>query len=312
MTMTVTVPQESTMSADMTDPIRHPGAEFSVRMVPVEKDVSLRVLQFRPLGDHTTDPLVFVPGFASAIYGWIDFLREVIPLRPVYYIESREKTSARIDRKSLSPADFSIARMAMDLVEACRGLGLDDPGKIVAGSSLGATALIEALKHGRLRAKAGFMIGPNADFKAPLLIKALLLLPAGTYHLVKHVVLWYLKNFRIDAAREPEQLQRYRDTLLTADPRRLKRTAQSAIGYTIWQDLETVSIPVAITLASTDKLHAEEKIRRLTSALPEATIIPCESNLYMHSSALAGDFERYLAHIRKGDPTDVAEQDGIG
>lgn len=298
MIMNVTVPRESMMNAAMTDPIRHPGAEFSVRMVPVESDVALRVLQFRPLGDCTADPLVFVPGFASAIYGWIDFLREMVPLRPVYYIESREKTSARIGRKSLSPADFRVERMATDLVEACRGLGLDGPGKIVAGSSLGATALIEALKQGRLRAKAGFMIGPNADFKAPVFIKALLLLPAGTYHLVKHVVLWYLKNFRIDAAREPEQLQRYRDTLLTADPHRLKRTAQSAIGYTIWQDLETVAIPVAITLASTDKLHAEEKIRRLTSALPGATIIPCESNLYMHSAALAGDFERFLSGAR--------------
>ncbi len=282
----------------MTDPIRHPSAEFSARMVPVEEDVSLRVLQYRPLRDISADPLVFVPGFASAIYGWIDFLREIVPLRPVYYIESREKTSARIARKSLSPADFSVERIAMDLVEACRGLGLDGPGKIVAGSSLGATTLIEALKHGRLRAKAGFMIGPNADFKAPLLIKALLFLPAGTYHLVKHFVLWYLKTFRIDAVREPEQLQRYRDTLLTADPHRLKRTAQSAIGYTIWRDLETVTIPVAITLASTDKLHAEENIRRLTGGLPRSTIIPCESNLYMHSAALAGDFERFVASVK--------------
>ncbi|NPU83662.1 MAG: alpha/beta hydrolase [Syntrophaceae bacterium] len=286
------------MSADMTDPIRHPEVEFSVRMVPVEGDVSLRVLQFRPRRDTPLDPLVFVPGFASAIYGWIDFLREIVPLRPVYYIESREKTSARIGRKRLLPADFSIARMAQDLVEACRSLGLDDCPTIVAGSSLGATALIEALKHGRLRAKAGFMIGPNTDFKAPIFIKGLLLLPAGTYHLVKHLVLWYLKNFRIDAAREPEQLQRYRDTLLTADPRRLKRTAQSAIGYTIWQDLQTVTIPIAVTLASTDKLHAEENIRRLTAELPGSKIIPCESNLYMHSAALAGDFERFVSSVK--------------
>ncbi|MGV8081200.1 MAG: alpha/beta fold hydrolase [Syntrophales bacterium] len=286
------------MNADMTDPIRHPEAEFSVRMVPVEADVALRVLQYRPLRGNPEDPLVFVPGFASAIYGWIDFLREMVPLRPVYYIESREKSSARIGRKRLTPADFSIARMSLDLVETCRALGIEGPRAIVAGSSLGATALIEALKHGRLPARAGFMIGPNADFRAPLFIKALLLLPAGTYHLVKHIVLWYLKNFRIDAAREPEQLQRYRDTLLTADPRRLKRTAQSVIGYTIWQDLETVSIPVALTLASTDKLHAEENIRRLTVGLPRATIIPCESNLYMHSAALAGDFERFVSGVR--------------
>lgn len=285
------------MNEAVSDPIRHPAAEFSVRMVPVEEDVSLQVLQYRPLRDDGRDPLVFVAGFASAIQGWIDFLREIVPHRPVHYIESREKTSARIRRGRLTPADFGIDRMARDLVEACRGLGIDGSRAIVAGSSLGATALLEALKHGRLRAKAGFMIGPNTDFRAPLFIKGLLLLPAGTYHLVKHIVLWYLATFRIDTAREPEQLQRYRGTLLTADPHRLKKTAQSAIGYTIWKDLETVAVPVAVTLAATDKLHAEEKIRRLTSALPGATIIPCESNRYMHSAALAGDFERYLAGL---------------
>jgi pimeloyl-ACP methyl ester carboxylesterase len=263
----------------------------------VEEDVSLRVLQFRPRRDDGGDPLVFVAGFASDISGWIDFLREIVPRRPVHYVESREKTSAVIRRRGLTPGDFGIDRLARDLVEAVRGLEIDGSRTVVAGSSLGATALLEAMKHGRLRAKAGFMIGPNSDFRAPLLIRALLLLPAGTYHLVKHFVLWYLANFRIDMAREPEQFERYRGTLLTADPHRLKKTAQAAIGYTIWEDLETVAAPVAVTLASTDKLHAEEKIQRLVEKLPRGTLIPCESNRYMHSAALAGDFERYLAGL---------------
>jgi hypothetical protein len=285
------------MSEAIPDPIRHPAVDFSARMIAVEEGVSLRVLQFLPRANRFADPLVFVAGFASAIFGWIDFLNGIVPLRPVFYVESREKTSALIERKRLTPGDFSIARQARDLIEACRALGIDGSRTMVAGSSLGATALIEALKHGRLPARAGFLIGPNTDFQAPLFIKGLLLLPAGTYHLVKHFVLWYLKTFRVDAVKEPEQMQRYRDTLLTADPHRLKKTAQAAVGYTIWPDLETVAVPVAVTLASTDKLHAEENIHRLIGKLPRATIIPCESNRYMHSAALAGDFERYVAGL---------------
>ncbi len=285
------------MREALADPIRHPEAEFSVRMVQVDKSVSLRVMQFRPRNETAAGPLVFVPGFASSIHGWVDFLGEIVPLRPVYYLESREKSSALIEGKRLTTEDFSIARMARDLVEACSKLGIEQSQMIVAGSSLGATTLIEALKHGRLRALAGFMIGPNSDFKAPWFIKGLLFLPADTYHLVKHFVLWYLKNFMVDAVREPEQMQRYRDTLLNADPRRLKKTAQSAIGYTIWQDLETVTVPVAVTLASTDKLHTEQNIQQLTRSLLRATIIRCESNKYMHSAAMAGDFERYVAGL---------------
>ena len=285
------------MRENVVDPIRHPAAEFSVRTVPVDEGISLQVIQFRPRRDAAAEPLVFVPGFVSAIGGWIDFLRELVPLRPVYYLESREKTSAVIERKRLTIDDFSIARLALDLIEACSQLGIDRSRMIVAGSSLGATSLIEALKHSRLPARAGFMIGPNTEFKAPWFMKGLLLLPADAYHLVKYFVLWYLKTFRVDAVTEPEQMQRYRDTLLRADPRRLKKTARAAIGYTIWRDLETVAVPVAVTLASTDKLHAEQNIRRLTESLPRAAIIRCESNKYMHSAALAADFERYVAGL---------------
>jgi pimeloyl-ACP methyl ester carboxylesterase len=285
------------MGETVVDPIRHPAAAFSVRMVPVDEGISLQVMQFRPRNDASAEPLVFVPGFVSAIGGWIDFLKEVVPLRPVYYLESREKTSAVIERQRLSNDDFSIARLASDLVEACSMLGIDQSRMIVAGSSLGATTLIEALKHNRLPARAGFMIGPNTEFKAPWFIKGLFLLPADAYHLVKYFVLWYLKTFRIDAVKEPEQMQRYRDTLLRADPRRLKKTAESAIGYTIWRDLETVAVPVAVALAPTDTLHTEQNIRRLTESLPKAAIIRCESNKYMHSAAMAADFERYVAGL---------------
>jgi pimeloyl-ACP methyl ester carboxylesterase len=291
-------PQELNMRRTVIDPIRHPAAEFSAQMVRVDKGISLHVMQFRPRKNASADPLIFVPGFVSAITGWIDFLREIVPLRPVFYLESREKTSAVIERERLTTDDFSITRLARDLVEACSKLGIDQSRMIVAGSSLGATTLIEALKHSRLQARAGFMIGPNSDFKAPWFIKGLLSLPADAYHLIKFPVLWYLKTFRVDAVKEPEQMQRYQDTLLNANPHRLKKTAKSAVGYTIWQDLETVTVPIAVTLASTDKLHAEQNIQRLTESLPRATIIRCESNKYMHSAAMAGDFERYVASLK--------------
>jgi hypothetical protein len=91
-------------------------------------------MQFQPRQDAAAEPLVFVPGFVSAIDGWIDFLREIVPLRQVYYIESREKASAVIERKRLTIDDFSIARFAQDLVEACSKIGINQSRMIVAGS----------------------------------------------------------------------------------------------------------------------------------------------------------------------------------
>ncbi len=279
------------------DPLHHPAVAFAVRMASVDDGVALRVLEFRPRRETAAEPLVFVPGFVSAVGGWSEFLRFITPLRPVYYLESREKTSAVIAHRDGAANDFTIARLARDLVEACGQLGVDQSRLIVAGSSLGATTLLEALKHGRLRARAGFMIGPNTEFTAPWFIRVLFLLPAASYHLIKHFVLWYLKTFRVDAVREPEQMRRYRETLLNADPGRMKMTAAAAIGYTVWSDLETVGIPLAVALASTDTLHAESDIRRLIERLPNAAIIRCPSNRYMHSAALGEDFERFVAGL---------------
>jgi pimeloyl-ACP methyl ester carboxylesterase len=279
------------------DPIGHAAAKFDARMVEVDEGISVRVFHWEPLQGGQPEPLVFLPGYVSAISGWVDVLREIVPIRPLYYLESREKISARIDRKTLTPDDFSVARLANDLIAACDSLGLVDDSKILAGSSLGATTVLEALKHNRLKGKAGFMIGPNSEFRAPWFIKMLLQLPANTYHLLKYFMIWYLATFRVDAVKEPEQMQRYRDTLLTAEPHRLKMCAKSAITYTIWSDLETVTVPIVLTLAVTDKLHTSENILRMKQLMKKAEILECESNKYMHSPAIAANCETFVRRV---------------
>jgi hypothetical protein len=164
------------------------------------------------------------------------------------------------------------------------------------GSSMGATAILEALKNNALKARAAFLIGPNGEFKGPPILKHLINLPHQSYHIIKYIILWYLKTFRVDTEKEPEQMQRYKKTLHSPDTQRIRLSAKAAINmkYQVWPDIETIQTPVALAYASTDKLHSTVNIRRIANSLPKSVIITCESNRYMHSAKILDDLYTFL------------------
>lgn len=276
------------------DPVAPEGADFSVAFIPSDDDVELRVFRWIPRERNDEAPLVFVAGWVSAVEGWADMIAEAARDRDLYYIESREKQSAKIAATRLGPSDFCVRRLADDLVTVCDEIGLGDGRTAIVGSSLGATAIIEAPKRGRLNASAAFVIGPNAHFVFPWWAKVLPELPAFTYHFSKWIALFYLKYFRVDSKREPQQIDRYIRTLRTADPLRMKLSAQAVQGYEIWSGLDSIEIPVAVACSPTDGLHREEDVKRIVDEIPKCELVSCPTNHYMHCADIVTDIRRFL------------------
>ena len=288
--------QEVNVNDSLMDPVSPPDAVYTTSSVCVQSGVHLRVRTWRPRQPVSEDPIVFVAGWVSAVSGWAPLLKVMAATRPVYYIETREKRSAFIEKSQLKPEDFSIRQMAEDLISACHQLEIATPTATVVGSSLGATALLEALKEGRLIAGSAFLIAPNSDFKAPWYLQWMLFLPAFLYHGLKYFILWYLKTFVVDVKNEPEQMIRYNETLEAAHPQRIKLSAKAAIQgkYEVWPHLNSVTIPVALAYAPTDTLHSSENIRLMADRLHRATVVVCPSNLYMHSAEVVQDIEAFI------------------
>jgi pimeloyl-ACP methyl ester carboxylesterase len=286
------------------DPVAVPDVTYEELSVCVQEGVHLRVMTWRPTRPVSEDPVVFVAGWVSAVSGWAPLLKVMAARRPVYYIETREKRSALIEARTPTPADFGIPRMAEDLIQVCSRLGIASPNTTVIGSSLGATALLEALKEGRLTAGTAFLIGPNSEFRAPWYMQWVLFMPAFSYQGIKYLVLWYLKTFKCDVKKEPEQMMRYNETLHAAHPQRLKLSAIAAIHqrYRVWPHLESVKIPVALAYAPTDRLHSAADIRQLAERLPRATLIECPSNRYMHSADVMRDIEAFVFRSAQKGP----------
>lgn len=286
------------MADTFRDPIAARHATFSERRIPVSEEVSLRVVAWEPKSDEVSCPIVFVAGWVSIVAGWAPFLDALTRKHPVYYIETREKKSAEIRRKGLRPDDFSMERFARDVIDVCSELPIDMDEAIVSGSSLGATVLLEALKGERLRSKGAFLVGPACEFHVPPGLRWMpYLLPSHTYHLVKHFIVWYFRHFRVDAEKEPEQMARYENTILSAHPLRIKLSGRAFMHYTVWPDLETVKTPTRIAYAATDKLHASDAVTRMAEAIQRADLLPCESNKYMHSAPLAEDIDRFVEEL---------------
>jgi pimeloyl-ACP methyl ester carboxylesterase len=279
------------------DPVAVPGVRFAQRRVKVQDGVRLRIFEWRPATEDGADPILFVAGWISLVTGWVPLLEELVRIHPVYYLETREKQSAEIPDELMRPENFSIPRLAEDLVEVSSELGLDGEKTLLFGSSMGSNAILEALKAERLAARAAFVIGPNAEFRFPWWGRPLVYLPPWVYLAAKPYVLWYLRTFRVNAREDPEQMARYVRTIRAANPQRIMLSARAVLDYRALPGLETVTTPVAVAYAANDTLHGEEEIRRIVDAMPRALAVNCPSNTYMHTSAVADDIQEFIRRL---------------
>jgi len=269
-------------------------ADCAVRRVAVDDGVELQIAGWTREAGVAAEPIFFVAGWVSVVEGWAPLLEVLAGRRHVVYVETREKRSATFSRQRLTPRDFSLDRLAADLVAVREALSVEPGRAVLFGSSMGANAILEALKHERLSARAAFLIGPNSEFDFRWWGRLLVRMPASSYHLIKHFILWYLKHFKI---REPDQMRRYERTLRAAHAVRIKLSAVAVMDYRVWPGLDTITTPVAIASASSDTLHGEDDIRGIVAGLPRARAVSCPSNQYMHSAEVASDLEEFLATL---------------
>jgi len=280
------------------DPIAADEAGFSEDRVEVGEGVRLRCYRCRPQSENGASPVFFVAGWISLVTGWKALLRVLVHTHPVVYLETREKPSAEIPLRLMTPSNFTIQKLADDVVIAAESFELDNDSTIFFGSSMGSNAILEALKGSRLSARAAFLVGPNAEFFFPAWGKvAVRVVPAWLIERLKGFVIWYLRKFRVDSNSDPEQMARYARTIRAADALRLKLSARAVQGYSALPGLASITAPVAVAYAESDTLHDEREVRRLVDAMPKGTAVSCPSNTYMHDADVARDLETYLESL---------------
>ncbi|HDP80153.1 MAG TPA: alpha/beta hydrolase [Spirochaetes bacterium] len=249
----------------------------------VSDGVSLKMVDFTPPEDGPRKPaIVFVAGWISMISGWKGVLRAITPRYRTLYLETREKASSILPEER--GVSFAMDRLSADLEEVIAQAVPPKKDFFMAGSSLGATAIMEYLLTEGRKPLAAMLIAPNAEFRFPPVLGHIVpALHPSMYLAVKPLIKWYLKNFRIDSKNEPEQMKKYETTLDAADPYKLKPNAIALRNYSIRDRLQGIGTPVMIVGALTDKLHGREVLEEMTRKMTRTTYRELASNKETHS-----------------------------
>jgi pimeloyl-ACP methyl ester carboxylesterase len=268
-----------------------PGAHCSEQYFLVRPGISLRVVSFEPPHESTLPTIFFVPGWISLMSAWREVLRDLTRDFRIDYIETREKSSSRVQ----ITARYGVEDIARDIAHVVSVLAREN-GFVLLGSSLGATALIESCRFLKKKPRSLVLIAPNAEFRVPPLGLLIVRISSPSlYAIIKPVITWYLRTFRLDLKTDYAQYAKYCGSLDAADPWKLKKAAIAFSDYQIWGALRSVSMPVLVFGASKDVLHKPEHLKRMVSSLEQVTEIDLETNKRTHSAEMVSYLRRFLA-----------------
>ena len=273
-----------------------PLASAEELWIEVAKGVSVRVLRWTPSESSAASlsPVVVVPGWGSVFEGWRPLLTEWATRRPIVYIETREKKSARITRK-VRREDFEMRHHGHDVAAVLAELEIDSGEVDWFSSSLGSTLLIDAYQSGVLAGRSSILLAPNPDFPFPLWAKVLLNVPLPKFihpALVRFAV-WIVER----RTKEEGQRIRYRRTLMSQDLERLLLSSRVNIRYSLPQDLSGATVPCAVMTATSDTLHDMDKVLDIVERLPNAVLIEVPSNQYAHEADVLVEIEEFQSSV---------------
>ena len=272
------------------------GADAEELFVEVEPSVSIRVIVWNPTsrGGPSDGTVVMVPGWGSMFEGWRPLVSEWVKSRHLVYIETREKASARIDRR-ISKSDFAIERHSSDIATVLESLGVDHSKVDWYSSSLGSTLLIDAYQRGELGGRSSVLLAPNPDFEFPLWSKAIIYAPLPMFAYKKMVgfVAWVVDR----RTKEEGQKIRYRRALLAQDVPRMLLSARWNLSYSLPDDLSSVEVPCAVMTAHSDTLHDFDKVQGVGDSIPNCRLIEVPSNQYAHEPGVLKEIDEFHSSL---------------
>ncbi len=251
--------------------------------------VEIKIFDFEPNSPDPEKPIiVFVAGWISLINGWKDVLSTLAPRYRILYVETREKRSAKIP--NMKTIDLSIEQMSRDIDTLIDEMVPKDQAFYFAGSSMGATVILDYLALKKRQPVNSFLISPICDFPFPGWILFIIkFIPPLLYTVIRPILKTYLSYFRLDKKNEPDQVKKYCGTIDAAEPVRLKANAYAIRNYSLWKKLLDIKSPVVIIGAKTDNLHGIDIMEKMVKIMPLSSLEMMESNKETHS-AKVGEF----------------------
>lgn len=258
------------------------GARYAAEYALLQTGVSLLVVTFTPQEAGSSKTIVFIPGLASVIDNFRDTVMELARHHKVIYIETREKSSARIDKNHR----FTVDEITADIVHFADEKFSAGDSYVMAGYSLGATVIAEAYGRLKNRPEKIILIEPNATFKFPAWLAVLARFSGIIYRPVKPFLKWYMRRFRINLKEDYEMYLINCRILDAAEPVRLGRAIRALRPYVMGDCLESITAPSMVVVASKDMFHSHGEGSGISERIEHCRKIDMEDNKQTHSAEM--------------------------
>lgn len=250
------------------------------RLIRIDDQVSLHVFEFRPLHDGHRIPIVIISGLVTIIDSFRTIVEGLSENHPVFYIETRDKTSSVIAGK----VKFNIRTMGDDIRHIIGDLGLKEREYAMIGYSFGGPIITECCRTIAQKPLCIIFMEPTAEFNYPgwslFLIKWF---GVPLFPVLKNFAKWYLGKFRLNKKEDVQMALILSDTINNADPVKFRNCILDIAGYKIYDNLKNVTSPSLIVGTSKDGLHVIGEMKRMEELLGNVTYIDLETNERTHN-----------------------------
>jgi len=254
------------------------GVSTQINYVRVSDTVSIRCIEFTPQAtDYPT--VLFIPGWISLLNSWRYFLPKVTTELHLIFMETREKSSSRVDGK----ASFSVDDISGDISKVIDHFKLKNNEYILAGSSLGATAILNSYPNLSSTPMGMVLILPNSSFYLPTYTPILKIVPPFLLPIMRWVAKWIMLKTKINP-NDIEHQDRFLAAINSANATRLRDSALAVYAFELnLEKLEQIQIPCLVIGASKDGEHDQDDIREIVSRLPFAEYLDLVTFTATHS-----------------------------
>ncbi|OLS19324.1 MAG: hypothetical protein HeimC2_41600 [Candidatus Heimdallarchaeota archaeon LC_2] len=284
---------ETSFDMDYWKEFFHGESDIAHQYHKMDDEAQILVVTSTPQNyDKTKRPVVIIPGWFSQPTGWVKVTKLVSRKTKLVYIETREKNSSFVKRDK--ETRMGIERMSQDIFKLKDDLNIDISKSIFMASSLGGSALLHFLHTSPIKPYKTVLMNPNPDFKLPPIIGRIVLsMPLFMIKMVKSYVKWHVLKFKMDPKKNPEQAKKYIATFDAADPWKARSSARHVTKFSAWVFLPKIDANVILVSATTDKLHASERIINIGKLIKKSQYIEFWSNLALHSD----EFGQFLVDL---------------
>lgn len=221
----------------------------------------------RIAGNGSGRPVVFVPGWGRIPESFDDFYSSVSSDVEIFHVETREKSSSRIDR---SASRFDMDQFALDVRAVIDELELAARNPILMGTCFGASVILIGLANGTLAAGTVLCFDPAEKSWLPdPAVLALAALPPFLIDLLRPA----LRTVVLAGMREQEQRARAAATINSAVIWKWRKTALRMRKWNLFDHLQQVPNKIYVLNGSHDRFHDSAVFPAVADAIPDGVFI---------------------------------------